>query len=87
MALLFLGAEHLSNQDEGDDGRGKQDEEEEDGDVGEADAGRWGGGYNVVRGTLTSRLRASVTLTYSADTARLYLCVYPKLTLSLGFLT
>lgn len=52
MAALLLGTEHPSNQNEGDDGGGEEDESKEDRNVREANAGRWRGGSEVVRNTL-----------------------------------
>lgn len=56
MAALFLGTEHPSNQNEGDDSRGDEDESQEDRNIREANAGRWGGGCEVIRHVLTSCL-------------------------------
>lgn len=56
MAALFLGTEHPSNQNEGDDSRGDEDESKEDRNIREANAGRWGGGCEVIRHVLTSCL-------------------------------
>lgn len=56
LAALFLGTEHPSNQNEGDDSRGEEDESEEDRNIREANAGRWGGRCEVIRNMLTSCL-------------------------------
>lgn len=49
--MLFLGTEHPSNQNEGDESGGEEDESEEDRNIREANAGHCGVGCEVIRHT------------------------------------